>query len=405
MSVSENLAVQHHQQDTDYYCGAACAQMVLETIGAGLLDQDDLYADNHSHSTLDAGVSWATGPDGLQWTMNDRRPASFHNYFALFALGSEDSLSRKLCWTIHHYEVAPIALVYGWAHWIVVRGYTASAHPASSADNSYSIEAFDVNNPWPPTPSFYTPASAPPPLHSAGDGCGSGGDRGIANEHITYATWQSTYMTGVPGGYWNGKFVAVCDPEPPAEPGGARQAPRRRVADGRELLSTKRAADLALAGLEAHGLRDRKEWSRALKQARPAEPLLVQRLDRLDSFYYLVPLAARKEAAAFVCVDARFGDYQQSVLLPQRHEGRPYLSADEAFKRIAGRRIELGHGRGRLLVRKEALCRCPHLVWQPCRESLSPYYPFHLFTLGAHRFYVRVDGEVFTSLTLDLKGI
>ncbi len=131
MSVSENLAVQMHQQDTDYYCGAACAQMVLETIGAGLLDQDDLYADNHSHSTLDPG--WYTGPDGLQWTLLDRRPPTFTNYFALYALDTEDLISRKLCWTIHHYQVAPIALVYGWAHWITVRGYTASAHPAARA--------------------------------------------------------------------------------------------------------------------------------------------------------------------------------------------------------------------------------------------------------------------------------
>ena len=199
MPVTENLAVQMHQQDTDYYCGAACAQMVLETIGAGLLDQDDLYADNHSHSTLDAGVNWATGPDGLQWTLMDRRPPAFTNYFALYALDTEDLISRKLCWTIRHYRVAPIALVYGWAHWITVRGYTASAHPASSADNTYTIEAFDINNPWPPSPSFDTPALAPPPPHNIGDGCGTGGDRGLANEHVTYATWQSTYMTGVPG--------------------------------------------------------------------------------------------------------------------------------------------------------------------------------------------------------------
>ena len=48
--------------------------MVLESMGAGLLDQDDLYADNHNHSTIDTGVNWATGPDGLQWTMMDRRP-------------------------------------------------------------------------------------------------------------------------------------------------------------------------------------------------------------------------------------------------------------------------------------------------------------------------------------------
>ena len=38
MSTYENLAVAYHQQDTDYYCGGACAQMVLDSLGAGLLD-------------------------------------------------------------------------------------------------------------------------------------------------------------------------------------------------------------------------------------------------------------------------------------------------------------------------------------------------------------------------------
>ena len=55
MTVSENLSVPYHQQDTDYYCGAACAQMVLDSLGAGLLDQNQLYSDNHSHSTTEAG--------------------------------------------------------------------------------------------------------------------------------------------------------------------------------------------------------------------------------------------------------------------------------------------------------------------------------------------------------------
>jgi len=31
MPTHENLAVAYHQQDTDYYCGAACAQMVVPT--------------------------------------------------------------------------------------------------------------------------------------------------------------------------------------------------------------------------------------------------------------------------------------------------------------------------------------------------------------------------------------
>jgi hypothetical protein len=404
MPVTENLAVQMHQQDTDYYCGAACAQMVLETIGAGLLDQDDLYADNHSHSTLDAGVNWATGPDGLQWTLLDRRPPAFTNYFALYALDTEDLISRKLCWTIHHYQVAPIALVYGWAHWIVVRGYTASAHPASSADNSYTIDAFDINNPWPPTPSFDTPALAPPPPHNAGDGCGTGGDRGLANEHVTYATWQSTYMTGVPGGYWNGKFVAVCDPEPPAQRGGPMRAAPKRRGKG-DLLGAKAVAELATAGLEQYGLYERKDWRAALSKAKAQPGVLVQRLDRIDSYYALVPFETSGRTVAFAAVDGRWGDYMQAVLLPRAQRARSRLTLEQAFKLIVGKRIDLGSRKGRLLVRKEAVCLYPHLVWRPCLESLSPYYPFYMFTVGNDRIYVRIDGAVFTSLTLDLKGI
>ena len=404
MSVTQNLTVQMHQQDTDYYCGAACAQMVLESMGAGLLDQDDLYADNHSHSTVDTGVNWATGPDGLQWTMMDRRPPGFTNYFALYALDTEDLLSRKLCWTIHHYQVAPIALVYGWAHWIVVRGYTASAHPSSSADNSYSIDAFDINNPWPPTPSFATPALAPPPPHSATDGCGSGGDRGLANEHITYATWQSTYMTGVPGGHWNGKFVAICDPEPPAERGGPVRRATKRRGKG-ELLAPKAMAELAVAGLREYGLFERKDWGGILRKATPQSGTTVQRLDRLDSFYSLVPFQAGKATVAFAAVDARWGDYLQSVLLPKPQVERARLTLEQAYELVVGKRFDLGDRRGRLLVRKEAVCIYPHLVWRPCLESLSPYYPFYLFTVGHQRLYVRIDGAVFASLTTDMKGI
>jgi len=36
------------------------------------------------------------------------------------------------------------------------------------------------------------------------------------------------------------------------------------------------------------------------------------------------------------------------------------------------------------------------LVWKPCMESLSPFFPFHMFTVGAHGIYVRTDGVIFT---------
>jgi hypothetical protein len=397
--MNENLGTAYHQQDTDYYCGAACVQMVLDSIGAGTLDQNSLYADNHSHSTIEPG--WYTAPDGLQWTLNDRRPSTFANWFALFALANEYSISRKICWTIHHYQVAPVAMVYGSAHWIVVRGFDASAAPAGSSDTSYSITAFDVNNPWPPTP---TGAAEPP--HSGGDGCGAGGMRGVANEHITYATWQADYMTGIPGGYWSGKFVAVCDPEPPAERPGNMRRPEKRLR-GERLISSEEAAKSARRGVEEYGLYERKEWKKALLKSEPERPVLVQRLDHLDHFYYIVPLGAGpKRIKAAVVVDARFGQYRQAAALPERGSNLfTVLDGKAALDKVIGKRFELGNRLGRLLIRKEAFCLYPHLVWKPCRESLSPFYPFHMLTSGAHRIYIRIDGEVFTTLHDDDRGI
>jgi hypothetical protein len=394
MSVQEDLPVAYHQQDTWYYCGAACAQMILAEIGAALLDQDGLYTDNHDHNAIEP--NWYTAPDGLQWTLNNRKPASFANYFALFAPTSEDTISRKIVWTIHHYNVAAAALVYGWGHWVVVRGFEASAAPTGAGDTSYSITSFDVNNPWPPVPSV-----PPPPPHGVGDDCGTGGVRGVADEHIAYPTWRSTYMTGVPSGYWRGQFVAVCDPDPPATRLG-KQAPTPRRLSGERLLTPQEAKDHALTGLKDYGLVNRESWKKSLAKTSPGDPVLVQRLDRRDSFYYIVPLqASRKITPVLVCVDARFGDYLQAVVVPERGANAlAGLSFDPkvALDKVLGKRVELGRRQGRLLVRKEAFALYPTLVWKPCRESLSPYYPFFMVTVGNQRIYIRVDGQVFPRL-------
>jgi hypothetical protein len=396
MSTTTDLVTQYHQQDTDYYCGAACAQMVLAQCGAGLLHQTDLYNDNHSHSTAESG--WYTAPDGLQWTLNNRQSGK---YFVLDALSTEEAISRMIVWTLHHYRVAPVAMVYGSAHWIVVRGYTTSADPANSSDTSYSISGFDINNPWPPTP-----VPGPPPPHSVGDVCGSGGNRGVADEHVSYTSWRNDYMTGIPSGHWGGKFVAICDPDPPPD-----RLPHDRQIElsrfsGHELIEHRRAADLASAALKDHGLLQRKNWRSALEGTEPGKGVLVQRLDRLDSFYWIVPYMRADSARTVVSVDARFGQYLQARTLPEAR-GTALLTLDrkEVEALIADRVHELGDGRGELLIRPGVACISNHWVWRPCRESLSPFYPFKLVTYGANRLYVRSDGAVFHSLTTTDRGI
>jgi hypothetical protein len=50
----------------------------------------------------------------------------------------------------------------------------------------------------------------------------------------------------------------------------------------------------------------------------------------------------------------------------------------------------------------------PPLLWQPCRESLSPFYPFYVPRIPATQqlFYIRTaDGEAFPHLTTDEVGL
>jgi len=397
MTVHEDLPTQYHQQDTDYYCGAATAAMVLEQCGAGLLGQAGLYNDNHSHSTAESG--WYTAPDGLTWTMNNRQSSK---YFVLDALSTEDAISRMIAWTIHHYRVAPIAMVYGSAHWIVVRGYTASATPTHSGDVGYTLSGFDINNPWPPVP-----AGGPPPPHTGSDVCGSGGTRGVADEHISYTTWRTDYMTGISGGHWNGKFVAVCDPEPPPTRHPDVQEPRRPSRfDGEELIDSRIAAELSVRALRTTGLAERKNWAQALSGTETGDPVLVQRLDRADSFYWVVPQTRNGVATAVVNIDARFGDYLQARALPDpQGTALLTLNREEVEEFVFGRLHELPDKEGQLLIRPGLACVSDHWVWRPCVESLSPFYPFKLVSYGANRLYVRSDGRIFPSLTTTGRGI
>jgi hypothetical protein len=172
------------------------------------------------------------------------------------------------------------------------------------------------------------------------------------------------------------------------------------------LLSPSRALELAIEGVQEHRLNQRKEWRHAFEGAAKARPMLVQRLDRLDTYYYIVPFGREDAVGAAVSVDARFGDYQQAIAL--QSAGLNIFTAldNERIREMTlGRRHELGGRLGRMLIRKEAYCLYPTLVWRPCLESLSPFHPFHMITAGDYRIYVRVDGRIFTKLHTYIPGI
>src|SRR5512133_3285971 len=133
----------YHTQDTGYYCGAACAMMILAEIGVpyAQLDQDVLYASNHSHNVQ---PSWATAPYGLRFTLVDRRPPGFTNTFVAHKRLAEADGTLDVLYTLRVYGVSPAILVFHCQHWNVVVGAQTSSDPAAGP---YSIDGFWLNNP------------------------------------------------------------------------------------------------------------------------------------------------------------------------------------------------------------------------------------------------------------------
>jgi hypothetical protein len=403
MSVLEELSVPYHQQDEWDYCGAACSEMVLEALGGGILGQDILFGAIQSHN-LKETTGWYSAPDGIAWVL-DNSPTTTPGTFAANICVDAASISRQIAWSIYDAELPAVALVYGQQHWVVVRGFQASALPKASDDASYSISSFDVNNPCPAVPD---PAKAGfPPPHGATDGCGSGGNHGAGDENIAYTQWADTYMTGVRRGAWKG-FVAVCSPA--YDPcSSVAMRPMAHRASGDRILTHEEVVTYSLAGLKDFGLRDRKAWKRSLSGTTPGKPMLVQRLDRTDEFYYIVPMESGPNIAhVLVCINARFGDYLQAVRVSvpggSAFAGLNFDSL-AALASVLDRRFSAGKRRGKFVVRPEASALYPTLVWRPCRESRSPYYPFFMITVGNHKIYVRVDGQVFTRLHVNDWGI
>ena len=394
MTWIRNVTTSYHQQDTNYYCGAATAQMILDSIGSGLLDQNVLYNSNHSHNTQN---NWYTDPDGLNYTLNFYKPnpPTFNNFFVIYARDTEVEGSQKIVYTLWHYGVPTWTLVYGCGHWIVVRGLSTDVEPTPGS--TYTINGFWINNPWPPSPSFYDPTVAPPPPHSPSDMCGSGGGRGIASEYLTYTSWKDTYFTGCDvWGVGHNQYVSVCDPEVP-KLGKLKMGREEFQAKGDQIVSSEKVARFAIKGIDNHGLRNDKLFAKALDGANPTDPILVQRLDIPDTFYYLLPMTKNDRVTSLLSIDALYGNFRGGQVFDKPIR-KPFVDRNSIIKELLGKPVDLGDKLGRVIIRDGTFCFYPIMVWKPCKESRSPYYPFYMITIGNRNIYVGYDGKFYSEL-------
>jgi hypothetical protein len=440
-----------HQQETNTWCAATCAQMVLHYLSPHTppLDQDLLRTniENRAHA-LETDITWFGAPDGLEATLNAFPPPPASGSFRLAACTTEGEVSRLIVWSLEHHHVPAIALVYGMRHWLMVRGYTADRPPTGPNDTGYQIISFDLYDPWPPVPDR-KPGHWPPPHVDGTDGCGSGNDRGIAFNHISYDGWRaaggllnSGYMTGVPtealGSKWRGLFLAIVDPsddELSAEKAGegedlAKEPPQQEAQQALLRVSHDIALSSAIEALREIGQDMREGWGDKLAGATPGQPHHVSALHptptrlapgtppraamlRPDSSlrnspFYIVPFEKAGHTPVAVRVDSTTGAYLQSVASQGENQSViNFMSLDDILASLEGRQLDFAGTK--VVFRKEQMEPDPPLGWKPCRESMSPFYPFYIITLhtrsGTHELYVRAhDGAVFTHLEDNIAG-
>jgi hypothetical protein len=371
--------------------------MALNVITNDLVSQAVLYAECHSHWKYDS--NWFTSPEGLEWTMRHRDPGGSNNFQIVQSTDAE-IITRRIMWSIYKDGMAPMAVVNGGEHWLVVRGFSSSSAPTGPSDMSCRIETIDVANPTevPNLPGL-------PPPHTSADGCGTGViptstnlTRGNASYNMAYARWKESFLLpAVLPGYWQGKIVAVVSDKSASSPQTGVQSLANLTASI-PILSPQKAKMAADKSLVDFGLNLRPEYAAVSKSAVAVNPLLVQRLDRSDSFYYIIPYQDKNApgvVSKVISVNASGGAYYESAVRRlNTKEGVFSAISREAALKIGMSQTNFNPQ----MTRKEAIGIHPNLVWKPCRESFSPFVPFYLLTIGEHLLYVRVDGVAFTEL-------
>lgn len=156
------------------------------------------------------------------------------------------------------------------------------------------------------------------------------------------------------------------------------------------MISAAAARQAARQGLSQLQVADQPDVQRALADANPGEPLYVARLDQAGLGYYLVPWQLAGGIAAIVQIDAQTGTFA-SLATPSIPPPALVISVDEVRRHIAAQ--------SSLRVTGE-----PTLVWQPCRETASPFLPLYMVPTDGGRIFVGMNGVLHQQLTPFSKG-
>ena len=170
-----------------------------------------------------------------------------------------------------------------------------------------------------------------------------------------------------------------------------------------DVLRVTRSADEAVAELVSAENDEMDVWTPALAGATWERSLLVRRLDHFDGYYYIVSYLKNGIVSARFAVDAETTDIEEIGAIETAGQSLPtFAEPSAALSRLSALTPDDPRLSGfRFRIRPEliTLPATPTLVWKNCLESRSQLLPFYVVTVGDQSVYVRVDGQVYPSLT------
>jgi hypothetical protein len=442
----------YHIQDTDTYCAAAVAQIILgfELTRLDPIAQPLLYEMNREHTRYPQG--YYTDPWGLAYTLtNYTAPSRWEPILAdTGTLGTELLLAAMRGPSGTGAGGAPTAaMVFKGKHWVTLCGITPPVQDKNPRQEKSG--GLWIQNPWPsssPPPKGRLPPPPPPPhcgtkrsdinpkTGGMPDCCGVG-PRGTLMQWVSYPQWLQIYFTafqfeeGAPRqvagvGRQRSLFTLVNGQGAEGRPDVASQAipPSAGTSISSKgatpMLSAREAAQCTTKELAAHRLdqhplfagchpigtdaidvdaasrkADVTDKTGVVPAVLPPDVLFVEPLDEQTSPYYLVPLERGDRIAALACVDAQSGDLLE---VGGCAEQDPLLSASQIIQLLEGKTIDLGDGSAPLVFTPGHFTIAARLVWRPTEESRSPLYPFYVVDCEKRRIYVGLNGSILPEL-------
>lgn len=156
------------------------------------------------------------------------------------------------------------------------------------------------------------------------------------------------------------------------------------------MVTPEAAIEAAQQGLRRLSVADQPGMIEAMATGHPGDPVYVARLDQPGHGYYLVPWLQLRGITLIVVIDAQTG-----MLSSVAHQATPQsnlvLSLEELRLRIAEQ--------SSLQMTGE-----PTLVWQPCRETASPFLPLYMVPTNNGTIFVGMNGALHHQLTPFMKG-